>query len=133
MVLYVDGGCSGNDQRDLSLRQMVMVVTDHEGMVLSEAVDRGGSNNIAELRAVRNALLWCAASNVADVEIRTDSMNNLAWVLGKKVGKRLNDRETVLTLKAEIERLRQNVRLKLVWVGRDDNKAGHYIERKFAL
>ena len=28
MILYTDGGCSGNDQRDLSKRKMIAAVSD---------------------------------------------------------------------------------------------------------
>ena len=132
-VLYVDGGCSGNDQKRLGDRRMVMVVTDEHGTVLSETTTPGGSNNIAELYAVRDALQWCAHEHVAFVEIRTDSRNNFAWVLGKKVGKGINDRDAVLLAKARIAWLRERVTLKLVWVGREANVAGHYIEDKYGV
>jgi len=42
------------------------------------------------------------AKKIADVEIRTDSTEHLAWVLGKKVGKKINDREAVLALKTSM-------------------------------
>ena len=98
-VVYVDGGCSGNGQRDLTKRQMVMVVTDPHGQVLSEERERGGSNNIAELAAIRDALVWCRQSHIVDVEVCTDSRNNFSWVYGKKVGRAINDRALVLKLK----------------------------------
>lgn len=133
MVLYVDGGCSGNGQRDMARRRMVMVVTDEAGVVLSEQQDTGGSNNIAELRAVRDALAWCRSHEVFEAEIRTDSRNNLAWVHGLKVGRQINDRDAVLDLKARIGRLREPMQVRLVWVPREENKAGHYIESKHGL
>ena len=52
-ILYADGGCSGNDQPDLSKRKMVAVVSDEHGTVLIEKHEHGGSNNIAELIAVK--------------------------------------------------------------------------------
>lgn len=133
MVLYVDGGCSGNGQTDMARRRMVMVVTDAVGTVLSEQTDGGGSNNIAELRAVRDALAWCRSHDVFDVEIRTDSRNNLAWVLGSKVGQQINDRAAVLDLKARIARLRAPMDINLTWIPREQNKAGHYIERRYGV
>lgn len=134
IVLYVDGGCSGNHLQDLSLRRMVMVVTDENGVVLSEQEDVGGSNNIAELRAVRDALKWCKAQCQPVVEIRTDSRNNFSWVFGAKVGKDINDRAAVLATQADIAALRITIRhLKLVWVPRGVNKAGRYIEKTHAL
>lgn len=117
-ILYTDGGCSNNDQKDISKRSMVFVVTDNWGNVLIDKAQQGGSNNIAELLAVREALTWVVQEKRPTVEIRTDSRNNFAWVLGKKVGKHLNDRTTVLAIKNVIDGLRQHIELKLVWVPR---------------
>ena len=77
-ILYTDGGCMGNEQRDCSKRNMVAVVSDERGHILVDKYQEGGSNNIAELLAVKEALLWCVAHKIDDVEIRTDSRNNLA-------------------------------------------------------
>lgn len=131
MVLYVDGGCSGNAQLDFLKRRMVWVVTDEEGTVLAESLRDGGSNNIAELLAVEAALQWCVDRQVDSVIIRTDSRNNLAWVFGKKVGMNINDRQAVLAIKAAIAKLRESVDLTLEWIPRERNKAGHYIERAY--
>ena len=59
MAVPADGGCVGNEQRDVSGRRMVMVVTDSAGTLLVEREAPGGSNNIAELAAVSDALAWC--------------------------------------------------------------------------
>lgn len=133
LILYVDGGCSGNGQKDLTKRKMVSVVTRKNGKLLSELNMTGGSNNIAELIAVQDALRWCVWRDVKEVEIRTDSRNNLAWVNGTKVGKKINDREHVLNLKEAINTLREDVKLTLVWVPRDENRAGHYIENNYGV
>jgi len=66
------------------------------------------------------------------IEIRTDSTNNLAWVHGR-IGQKLNDRAAVLDLYGAIRALRERVRLELVWVPREENLAGHYIEAKTGL
>lgn len=132
MVLYVDGGCSGNGQLDLTKRRMVAVVTDHEGLVLRKMSSNGGSNNIAELWAVKLALDVAAERGETYVEVRTDSRNNLSWAIGRAsyVGKGVNDRALVLRIKAEIDRLRERVPgMNLVWVPREANLAGHYIEQ----
>jgi hypothetical protein len=65
------------------------------------------------------------------VEIRTDSRNNLAWVLGKRVGEKINDRNAVLTFKNAIDACRSELELVLTWIPREQNLAGHYIERKY--
>ena len=132
-VLYTDGGCSGNDQPDMSKRKMVMVVASEDGTLISERSEAGGSNNIAELMAVRDALKWAVEQRFEAIEIRSDSRNNVSWVLGKKVGKNINDRARVLSLKAEIDVLMAQVRLYLIWVPREENKAGHIIEGKYGV
>ena len=132
-ILYTDGGCSGNEQLDPSKRKMVAVVSDEHGTVLIDRHVRGGSNNIAELLAVKEALLWCIANKIGDVEIRTDSRNNLSWVLGKKVGKKINDRNAVIELKTSIDACRSQLSLFLGWIPREQNLAGHYIEKKYQL
>jgi ribonuclease HI len=133
LTLFVDGGCSGNGAKNIAARRMVTVVTDEDGMLLTEGHAWGGSNNIAELEAVRDALEWCAEHGHTAVEIRTDSRNNFSWVFGKKVGKQLNDRARVLDVRKEIDELRRSVALTLVWVPREENLAGHYIEENFGV
>ncbi len=132
-ILYTDGGCSGNEQRDLSKRKMIAAVSDEHGTILIDKHQEGGSNNIAELLAVKEALEWCVANKIGDVEIRTDSTNNLAWVLGKKVGKKINDRDAVLALKTSIDACRSQLNLFLKWIPRKHNLAGHYVEKKYQL
>ena len=112
---------------------MIAAVSDERGIILIDKHQEGGSNNIAELLAVKEALLWCVTNKVGDVEIRTDSKNNLAWVLGKKVGKKINDRDAVLALKTSIDACRSQFALSLKWIPREQNLAGHYIEQKYQL
>ena len=133
MIIYTDGGCSGNGQKDLTKRKMIAIVTDEHGEVLVEKYQEGGSNNIAELLAVKEALMWCSTHNVKQVEVRTDSRNNLAWVRSRRVGKNVNDPGAVMYLKGAINALKGMIELKLVWVPREDNVAGHYIESKYLL
>ena len=128
LVLYVDGGCSGNGQRDLSKRQMVSVVTDEHGEVLSEKIESGGSNNIAELIAVRDALRLATSAGIETLHVLTDSRNNLSWTFGRKVGTGINDRARVVALKAEIAQLQTRLEFSMEWVPRERNIAGHYIE-----
>lgn len=134
IILYTDGGCSGNDQLDLSKRKMISVVANLAGDVLIDKHQQGGSNNIAELQAVKEALLWSINNNYSEVEIRTDSRNNFSWVFGKKVGKHINDRSSVLFLKTAIFAARSTLKdFKMTWVPREANVAGFYIEQKYQL
>ncbi len=56
MKIYTDGGCTGN-QKVSNKRRMRIVVADETGIPLVEKTLQGGSNNIAELWAVAEALL----------------------------------------------------------------------------
>ncbi len=111
---------------------MVAVVTDSAGAVLVEKWQHGGSNNIAELWAIQEALTWASEHGYNAVQIITDSMNNLAWIDGR-IGKKLNDRAAVLHLYETIRRLRAHVSLEIVWTPRESNLAGRYIEAKTGL
>jgi len=131
-LLYTDGGCTNNDQPDIRKREMIAVVSDSNGSVLVETYLHGGSNNIAEFLAVKEALVWAKENGCDAVEVRTDSRNTFAWVAGR-IGYALNDRNAVLDLYETINRLRQDVHLDLVWVPRNANLAGKYIEEKVGL
>jgi ribonuclease HI len=133
VVLYTDGGCSGNEQRYLARRRMVAVVTADDGCVLVHDQAVGGSNNIAELLAVVAALRWCSDRSVRVVEIRTDSKNNLAWASGRQPGKNINDRARVLALQSEIASYRRHVQFSLTWIPRDQNRAGQFIDARYGL
>jgi ribonuclease HI len=130
-IFYIDGGCKGNQQLNLSKRKMVAVVVDETGHVLIEKTESGGSNNIAELLAAKEALFWCMSHHVYEVEIRTDSQNNIAWIEGKNVGKKLNDRNAVILLKNTIRACRMHVYVDFKWIPREENLAGHYLEAKY--
>jgi len=133
MILYIDGGCMGNNQKDLSKREMVTAVTKETGEVVLSGRYPGGSNNIAELCALVDALDWYCEQNLSPepLELRTDSRNNLAWAQGGKVGRGVNDRTAVLNLQAEIRAI--GVAFTLVWVPRDENLAGHILEKRYGL
>ena len=133
MILHTDGGCSGNGQLDITKRKMVMVVTDLCGNVLIEKEEDGGSNNIAELIAVREALNWCIKNGYKEVEIITDSKNTMSWVWNKKVGKKINDRERVMDIKSVIDEYLKEIKLSLQWKPREENWAGIHIENKYSL
>jgi len=132
-IIYTDGGCSGNNQLDISKRQMVAVVTDDKGNVLVEKKQEGGSSNIAELSAVKEALMWCVVNEIKAIRILTDSMNNLKWIHNRKIGKGINSVEMVNNLKTIIDACRKDIIMELQWIPREENLAGHYIEAKYNL
>jgi ribonuclease HI len=125
-TLSVNGGCSGNDQKDMRKREMIFVVLDAADRVLVEKRESDGTNNISELLAIREALAWAAANGISDLKVVTDSRSNLAWANGK-IGKSLIDRDRVKSIYEEIVELRQCVEMTLVWVPRQENPAGFYL------
>ena len=132
-ILYVDGGCSGNSQEDLTQRAMRAVVTDENGAMLVDKYKEGGSNNIAELWAVLEALQWAEKEGIEKVQIITDSRNNISWATKFKFGKGVNDPRQTQQLMDSIFKLRDKVKYEMVWVGRDHNLAGQYIESIYGL
>ena len=113
---------------------MRICATDDQGSPLVYKTQTGGSSNIAELSAIKEALLWAIAQGESEVEIRTDSKNNFAWVYGRSVGIQVNDRNAVLILKTAIDAARLMLsRFTMKPVNRDRNQAGLYLERKVPL
>jgi ribonuclease HI len=98
MILYTDGGCSANWQKDMSKRKMVSVVSDAAGLPIWEKHLQGGSNNIAEIVAVWGALKCCQRMGISTVEIRTDSQNNVAWCKSFRCSTKVNDALTVTNI-----------------------------------
>lgn len=149
MRFYIDGGCSNNGQKDQSKRQMVYVVTSEEGDIL---VDKkhpslGGSNNIAELLACKEAVDYAYEHGIEDVEIVTDSSNTIAWVTGKGKFKNVNNPLMTKYIYGEIKKrlappknqtlpsLDDSFKVSLTFtqVPREQNKAGHHIENTYGL
>jgi ribonuclease HI len=130
-ILFVDGGCSGNGG-PMKSRRMISVVADQFGKVLSEEKNNGGSNNIAEFIALKNAIKYAIEQGWKEVEIITDSMNNTHWFKKLKQGKQ-NDFAWVKKIKDEIDILKQKIEIDLIWRPREENRAGHYIEEQYNL
>ena len=125
MTLFTHGGCANNHQ-ELSTRQMRIVVADETGKVLVEKTLKGGSNNIAELWAVAEAMLFGKSRGILEVQIRTNSRNVLAWLDGR-IGNNLNDRDAVVNLMDTINKLRAHVNIDVTWIPKTENLAGMYI------
>lgn len=111
---------------------MTIAVCDETGIVLVEKSKKGGSNNIAELWAVAEAMLFGRSCKITSVHINTDSKNTLAWLTGK-LGKKLNDRVAVHNLLTVIRNVSSTIPLTTTWVAREHNLAGIYIEQRSAF
>ncbi len=71
---------------------------------------------------------FCEESSITDIEIYTDSRNNLAWLDGR-IGTTLNDRSAVMDLLETINNIRPYVKMTVTWIPRERNLAGQYIEQ----
>ena len=138
MKLYIDGGCCGLNQKDISKRSMISVVTDENGKLLVDKSNHGGSNNIAEFIALEDAIDYALRNKKKKVKIITDSTNNLAWFnrddaqrKAQKAILRLDDPEWYQAIKGRIEQLKKYIEVDLEWIGREDNLAGKYIEESY--
>jgi ribonuclease HI len=132
-TIYIDGGCSGNSRKDYSKRKMISVVCDSSNIILSEEeVNNGGSNNIAEFLALKDALKWCIQNKIKEIRIITDSKNTTYWFKKLKKGKQ-NNYKLVLQIRKEIMKLKKQVKVNLEWQPRETNLAGIYIENKYKL
>lgn len=128
-VYYVDGGCKGNQQLNYAKREMVSVVLNENGGLLSEEWASGyGSNNMAELIAIRDAMKCAVGRGVKKLNIRTDSKVAESWVSGGRVGKDVQNKEALLSLLEEINGFRKDIELRIIWIPREHNLAGWYIE-----
>jgi len=132
IILHIDGGCSGNKQKNYHKRSIISVVTDINGNVLIEKTEKGGSNNIAEFIALKEAVKYCVNHKIKQVEIITDSQNNINWLKRLKK-KKQNNYELVAEIREEIVELSKFVDVDLIWKPREENIAGRYIENKYNL
>ncbi len=128
MKVYTDAGCTNNNDPDQSRRMMTVVVTDENSNVLVEKHLKGGSNNIGELWAVAEAILYAKAKGIKEIEIYTDSQNNLRWLEGR-VGEGVNNRKAVMNLLLAINKTRPHVAMSATWIPREQNLAGQYLEQ----
>jgi ribonuclease HI len=132
-ILYTDGGCTNNNQTDVAKRVMSVAVVDDRGdelLVLNE--ECGGSNNIAEFLAVKEALTWVKQQGYKELQIRTDSKSNLSWAEGR-IGAKINDRERVWRTYNEIAALRREIKVELRWIPREHNSAGIFLDAMIPL
>lgn len=135
MLVYIDGSCE--NIFPVENRTMWVVVVDENGNLLTEDYEYGGSNNIAELLAVKKALSYAADNNIKELQIITDSTIAISWcktpidkfisrVTKKK--KAYNDGDRVINIRQDIDKLKTKVPFTIEWQPRDKNIAGIYIE-----
>lgn len=126
MKLFTDGGCTDPTVKNCPNRIMRCVVTDVAGMVLVDKRQENGTNNVAELWAICEALVYAKACGVPAIEIYSDSKTALAWIKNGKA--KTTHQPAVSNLLLAVSNLRQNVKMTTTWIPRGQNVAGIYIE-----
>lgn len=104
-VLYIDGGCTLPGQLDPLKREIISVVTNEKGTVVSEyngKVVGGGSANIAEFNALFNALFFIKTKNMSKEQLE-EELETLKTELKSMEEDRDNYRERFDALEALVE------------------------------
>ncbi len=125
-IFFTDGGCQNNNKKTSSERKMIVCVVDYQGNPIILKRLQGGSNNIAEWSAVKEALWYALDNKIIPIHIYTDSTNNLAW--WNKITNHAP--EKAKEMKSEIADLRNQVNATISWVPREHNLAGIYLEKQ---
>lgn len=146
-IIFTDGACKGNQQKDISKRKMYWCFVDssrkdlpndpirrnfHIGTAVgAQTKYKVASNNIAELLALLECLKYCANSiqKYDDILIRMDSTIVSLWIKSGKVKSTVNAPEfTQMVLDDVVERISKFSNIKFEVISRDDNLAGHKLE-----
>lgn len=131
LIVHVDGSCLRNNQLDQSIRRMSVGIYDTNADYFQHevALEKGGSNNIAELLAVLSGLRYTRDQGIREVGIVTDSSTAVAWLKKDKVGKKVNDPELANDVLGRIrEIMKWFTKVDVCLVSRTQNEAGIRLE-----
>lgn len=123
LTFYCDAGVKNNGQ--FGKQEAVIVVTNSEGKVLIEKQIGDKTNNEGELNCI------IEAAKIAPKGALVLSDSNLAVKLIKLDWTTKIDRLKLPTYDAIV--LLKKKEIKIEWISRDKNLAGHYIEEKYSL
>lgn len=138
MILYVDAGTKKNGQR--GKQETTICVADTQGKIIFERYIGDFTNNEGEILAILAALLKVQTTQVK--EIYSDSVIAVNWVKkGWKVGREQKHARRVgvgiarrlvryISLAHNLYILSEPI---LVWIPREKNKAGWYLEDKYKI
>jgi len=120
-ILYVDAGVSDNGNRNG--KQSARICVASGDCILVDEVIGSKTNNEAEILAVAAALKWVRAEHT---EIRSDSKLAVNMINRKWKGKAPN-------LKALVAAIKLPAGVTLTWVPREQNLAGHHLEKNYGI
>lgn len=131
LVVHVDGSCLYNNVKDQKMRRMSIGIYDTNADYFQHevALNKGGSNNIAELLACFQGLKYASDQGIKKVRIVTDSSNTVAWLGKKKIGKKVNNPKLANDILGRIrEIMKWFVKVEVELVLRSENQAGIKLE-----
>ena len=101
------------------------IFNEKNELLKTQNIDKSGmTNNEAEILGVFECLkLYCKEGDI----ISTDSMNTIAWVRTKKLGKVA--RQDLLDIIIKCKKMIEDKKVNLIWEGREYNLAGVYNEK----
>lgn len=123
LTFYCDAGTKNNGQ--FGKQETIVVVTDNNGKILIEEQIGDKTNNEGEL----NGIIKAAKIIPKESLLLSDSDLAVKWTnieYGTKI-----DRLKSLIYDAIITTKKKNIRVE--WIPREKNLAGHYIEEKYSL
>jgi len=133
-IIYTDGGCRGNHEKDLSKRRMVICVVDDQikdHFQIRCGTKPGGSNNIAELLAIFEGMVYAFNNKYKNLLLKVDSQVAYHWINKQKVSGKVNDPEfTKKVLDRVIGLKKWFDKFEIQVVPRSLNKAGVILESK---
>jgi len=133
-ILYCDGACKSNNKKDQSQRRMFICYVDESipgHFQIRARMQKGGSNNIAELLAIDQTLCYALNKGYKNILIRTDSQVVYHWIENGGIRGKVNNPEFTQKLLDRITRLRSwFINLEFQIVPRSLNKAGIKLEKK---
>lgn len=134
-IIYCDGSTSFNNVKDLSRRKMVICYVDVQipnHFQIRPSHLKNGSNNIAEILGILEALRYAYFMHYKDLLIKTDSRIAHGWVT-KGLSKKgvLNNRKLTEYILARINKIKPWFnKLKFEVINRKENLAGHVLEKR---
>ena len=124
MILYCDGFTEYSNPSRTGGGWVVF--SEDETILEIGCIKKSGfTSNEAELLGIQKALQIAQQND----EVRTDSMNNLAWIKSCKSKVRAD----LMPIMKECNELQKNKNIKLTFVPRDKNLAGVFIEYKLGI
>jgi len=133
-IIYVDGGCFGNQTKDLSKRRMIICFIDTQmknHFQIRVSFKKNGSSNQAEILACYEGIRYAIKMGYRNLLLKTDSQVVYWWLTRGKVGKKINDPQFVKKVIGSVKKMCGFFEeFKVDVVPREENRAGKVLEMR---